>query len=84
MKEATLHGLGNRFLADAVMPLFDNDLPGHAAGYLFQHVRNENARAPKSWLTMANLRVGDDIPPKEPGGFVLFCHAFPFQYGLYH
>jgi hypothetical protein len=55
------HCLTDCLLAYAAAPLLHNAFPGHPAGDLLQNIRNQDSCAPKSWLSMANVRVGDDV-----------------------
>ncbi len=53
--------LSYSFLGDATMPFFNDCFPGHPTGNLLQHIGNKNARTAKGWLTMTNIRVGDNV-----------------------
>ena len=55
------HRLRNGFLGDAASPFFNDAFPGHSRRDLLQHVRDQNPRALKRRLPMANFRIGDDV-----------------------
>jgi hypothetical protein len=49
------------YLINAVMALPDDVVPGHPPSHEFQDITDKNARAPKSQLTVADLRISTEV-----------------------
>ncbi len=66
-----LHSLGNGFLRNATIPVFNNRFPGHSISNLLKHIPDEHTRAAKSRLAMTNAGVSNNIAPEQFGFFVV-------------
>ena len=55
------HRFSDGFLGDAAAPFLNDALPSHSGRDLLQHIRHENPRAPKRRLSMAKLRISNDV-----------------------
>jgi hypothetical protein len=70
------HGLTDCVFRDAATPFFNNTLPRHAGCYLLKNISYKDASATKCGLSMANLRVGDDMATDHffAHGKSILCH----------
>ena len=71
-----LHRLSDGILGDAAVPLLNNGLPGHTLGHLLEHVRNQDPRATKGGLAVADPGIGHNVTSHQPGFWCwLHVHA---------
>jgi hypothetical protein len=55
------HRFSDCLFGKSATPLFDDALPRHARGDLFQNIGDENASTAKGGLSVANLWISDDV-----------------------
>src|SRR4051794_24509837 len=59
------YGFPNGLSIDITAPFRDNRLPGHAAGDLLEHIRDQYARAAEGQLSVANGGISYDVPTES-------------------